>query len=148
MRRQCSITLATTIESTAKDTAIRQKSREFLHKVVFDNGIVLHYFLVEHGGVCLCHSKYLLLYVGHHLWYYSKYRKLTNKPQWSDAPSGTSFDVLVWFMRLAKSLGIILLTGIIIVLLERSVLTEISNACSSTVHQMVSVILEKEKQDE
>lgn len=69
--------------------------------------------------------------------------------KWSDAPSGTSFDVLVWFMQpLAKSVGIILLTGIIIVLLERCVLIEVSNACSLTVHQMVSVSLEKEKQDE
>ena len=43
------------------------------YKVVLENRIGL-------DSVCLCHIKYLLVYLDQHFWDYSKYRKLTKCP--------------------------------------------------------------------
>ena len=47
MGRQCSLTLATIAESTAKAIAAQQKSLDFLAKVVLDIRIALGYLLAE-----------------------------------------------------------------------------------------------------
>ena len=52
MRRQYSLTLATSIEFTAKAIVAQKKSLDFLAKVVLDNRVALDYLLAEQGGVC------------------------------------------------------------------------------------------------
>lgn len=51
MGKQCSLILATIIESTAKTIATQQKFLNFLTNMVLDNGIALHYLLAEQGRV-------------------------------------------------------------------------------------------------
>lgn len=92
--RQGSLTLATATKSTTEVSAAQQKSLECIAKVVLDNRIALHCLLAKQAIKSVLYSKYLLLCLDQHLWYYSKYRRLTNKPlNLKQYPSGTFFDL-------------------------------------------------------